>query len=90
MGEATKVEIQSAKVKQTSRFYREGTVLGGDISAGPVELITVVELESQATEQEVLRVIKLAEASCFAIQSMMLPVPVTIEARLNGFPLAMV
>ena len=89
MGEAAKVEFRSAKVNQTTRFYREGSMLGGDLNAGPIELITEVELESDAPEADIRRVVRLAEQTCFTLQSMIQPVPVRTEARLNGASLAL-
>jgi hypothetical protein len=83
----TKVHFTKATITQTTRFYREGSALAGTITGGPVELVAKVNIESDEPLEKIQRLVRLAEASCYAQQSMAQPMPVTTVATLNGAPI---
>ena len=83
----THVAYARARIRQTARFYREGSALAGTIAGGPAGLETHLDLESDEPPERVCRLVRMAEASCFALQSMIRHVEVTSAFTLNGAPL---
>jgi hypothetical protein len=58
--------------------------LAVDSSSAMEELRYVVAVESPAPREDVLRVVRRAEANCHAVQSLRHPVPVFPVLQLNG------
>ena len=88
LSEQTKLTFRKATVSQTTRFLRGGSVLKGDIYGAPGGIDTNIDVDSDEPPETVAHIVKMAEQSCFAIQSMMQNTPVTASATLNGQPLA--
>ena len=80
----TKTHFTKATITQTTKFYREGSALAGTLEGGPVGLVTTVNIESEEPVERVQRLVQLAEASCFAQQSLIRPMDVRTVAKLNG------
>ena len=87
LSEMTKIQYKKVQLKQITRFYREGSVLDGSVTGGPVGLETAIEVQSDEPAERIAHLVKLAERSCFALQSMVQNVEVTASATLNGAPL---
>ena len=83
----TKIRYEKARLRQTSRFYRDGSALAGTITGGPVGLETVIDVQSGEPPERVRRLADMAEASCFALQSLIQNVEVSSSFTLNGEPL---
>ena len=83
----TRTPYAKASVRQTTRFYREGSALAGTIAGGPVGLETGVDLESDEPPERIRRLVDMAEASCYAMQSLAQNVAITSTFTLNGAPL---
>lgn len=83
----TKIAYDKASLRQTARFYRDGSALAGTIVGGPVGLETEVDVQSGEPPERIRRLVDMAEASCFALQSLIQNVDVTASFTLNGAPL---
>ena len=88
LSEQLKLPYTQARVSQTTHFIRGGTVIENDIYGEPGELVTNIDVDSDEPADKVARIVKLAEQSCFAIQSMMRNTPVSASATLKGEALA--
>lgn len=84
LSEQTKLSYRKASVSQTTRFIRGGPVLAGDIYGEPGGIDTDIEVDSDEPANKVANVVRIAEQSCFAIQSMMKNTAVTASATLKG------
>ena len=83
----TKIGYRRVLIKQTARFFREGSVLAGTASAGPVDIVTEIDVQSDESDDRIRHLAKMAEKTCFAFQTMINPVPATTSVTLNGKPL---
>ena len=81
------IEYAKARVKQTARFYRDGSALAGTLTGGPVGLESNLDTESSEPPDKIQHLVKMAESSCFAMQSMIQNVETTTVITLNGNPL---
>jgi hypothetical protein len=88
LSEQTKLSYRKASVSQTTRFIRGGSVLAGDIYGEPGGIDTNIEVDSDEPANKVANVVRMAEQSCFAIQSMMKNTAVSASATLKGEALA--
>ena len=83
----THIGYTKARIQQVTRFYRDGSALAGTITGGPVGLETQVDVESGESPERVRRLVDMAEASCYALQSLVQNVKVTSTFTLNNEPL---
>ena len=83
----TKIAYAKASLRQTARFYRDGSALAGTIVGGPIGLETEVDVQSDEPPERIRRLVDMAESSCFALQSLIQNVSVTSSFTLNGAPL---
>ena len=88
LSEQTKTPYRKAKVSQTTRFIRGGSVLAGDIYGEPGGIVTNIDVDSDEPAEKIANLVRMAENSCFAIQSMMQNTEVAATATLNGEALA--
>jgi uncharacterized OsmC-like protein len=84
LSEQTKLSYRKAGVSQTTKFVRGGSILAGDIYGEPGGIVTNIDVDSDEPADKVANIVKLAEQSCFALQSMMQNTPVTASATLKG------
>jgi hypothetical protein len=87
LSEQTKLSYRKASVSQTTHFIRGGSILAGDIYGEPGEVVTNIDVDSDEPADKIANIVKLAEQSCFAIQSMMQNTPVRASATLKGVAL---
>ena len=83
----THIGYTKARIQQVTRFYRDGSALAGTITGGPVGLETQVDVESGESPERIRRLVDMAEASCYALQSLVQNVEVTSTFTLNDEPL---
>ncbi len=83
----THIGYTKARIQQVTRFYRDGSALAGTITGGPVGLETQVDVESGEPPERIRRLVDMAEASCYALQSLVQNVEVTSTFTLNDEPL---
>ena len=83
-----KVELKQVRVDQVMRFFRKGSILGGTIQSGSLGIEVQVDVESDAPQEQIARLVRVARESCFTHGAIAHPVPVETTVRLNGRPLA--
>jgi organic hydroperoxide reductase OsmC/OhrA len=86
-GHMLKVAIDGMRMKVTSRYRVDGSVLNDTIDASMVGAEVAVEIDSHESPERVTRVVRNAERGCFVMQALLRPVPVTTRVTLNGAPL---
>lgn len=64
-----------------------GSALAGTMRGGPIGLETRIEVESEEPPERIRQLVKMGEQTCFTLQSLLQPVPVTTSVLLNGRPL---
>ena len=79
-----KIPIGSAKVHVEMDYYLSGSVLAGTSNSGVTSVRSDFEVTSDASEDEILNVIRLAKRGCFAERLVETAVPVTSTLKLNG------
>ena len=87
LGEMLKIPFEKARISQKTHFYREGSALAGTITGGAAEVVTAIDVESGESAEQISHLVRMAEASCYTLQSLISPVQVTATATLNGQPL---
>lgn len=65
-------------------WYLEGSVLRGTVRAGASECRTRFVIDSSESEQDILRIIRLAKHGCFAEQMVQSSVPLISTYVVNG------
>lgn len=86
-GKITKLNVKSIRIKQVTRFFMRGSALAGTLRGGALGLESEIEVESDEPEEKIRHLIKMGEQTCFTLQSLVNPVPVTTTVQLNGRPL---
>jgi hypothetical protein len=82
-----KLHLKNVRVDQTTRFYRQGSVLGGTIKSGSLGVDVNVDVESDEPPERIAELVRLGRESCFTHGAIADPVTVTTNVRLNGQPL---
>ena len=65
-------------------FYLSGSVLAGTVNSGVTEVRSEFEVSSEADEEDIAYVIKLAKRGCFAERLVETAVPIKSTLKLNG------
>ena len=79
-----KISINSARVHVEMDYYLSGSVLAGTVNSGVTELRSEFEVSSDADEEDIAYVIKLAKRGCFAERLVETAVPIKSTLKLNG------
>ncbi len=82
--EMTKLNIKHVSLKQKIRFFMKGSALKGTLAGGGLGLQTDITVESDEPADKIREMVRIGEQSCFALQSLVQPVPVETTATLNG------
>jgi uncharacterized OsmC-like protein len=82
-----KLDIESMRLSQETRFAIEGSVVKGTLAGRGVEVVTSVAIESAESEETIAKLLEVGENSCFVLQSVVNAVPARMEATLNGSPI---
>ena len=83
-GEILKLKLDDVKVKISTRFHIEGSVLRGTIAGGPLDFDCSVHVDSSEPSEKIAHLIRVAENSCYVMQSLLQPVTVNSSMTLNG------
>ena len=86
-GKIAKLDIQSIRLKQVTRFFMKGSALQGTLRGGSLGLETHIVIESSEPPDQIRHLIRMGEQTCFTLQSLIHPVPVKTSVELNGEPL---
>ena len=79
-----KVAINEARVHVEMDYYLSGSVLAGTVNSGVTEVRSEFEVSSDAPEEDIAYVIRLAKRGCFAERLVETAVPIKSALRLNG------
>lgn len=79
-----KKTIDSAECTVEFDWYLQGSVLRGTVDAGASECRTHFVIDSPESEEDILRIIKLAKRGCFAEQMVQSSVPLISTYVING------
>ena len=79
-----KLPITKARVHVEMDYYLSGSVLTGTVTSGVTEVRSEFEVVSDAPEEEVAYVIRLAKQGCFAERLVETAVPIKSTLKLNG------
>lgn len=79
-----KIAINSARVHVEMDYYLAGSVLAGTVNSGVTEVRSEFEVSSDADEEDIAYVIRLAKRGCFAERLVETAVPIRSALKLNG------
>ena len=79
-----KLPITKARVHVEMDYYLSGSVLAGTVTSGVTEVRSEFEVISDAPEEDVAYVIRLAKQGCFAERLVETAVPIKSTLKLNG------
>ncbi len=79
-----KLAINEARVHVEMDYYLSGSVLAGTVNSGVTEVRSQFEVSSDAPEEEIANVIRLAKRGCFAERLVETAVPIKSTLKLNG------
>ena len=79
-----KTKITKARVFVTSKYKTEGSVLRETVKAVGLGFSSRLELESDEPPDKIAAVVRNAENGCYVLQSLLNPVPVERNVKLNG------
>ena len=79
-----KIAIGKARVHVEMDYYLSGSVLAGTVTSGVTEVRSEFEVSSDAPEEEVAYVVRLAKQGCFAERLVETAVPIKSTLTLNG------
>ena len=83
-GHMLKVTVTTMRMRVTSRYRVDGSVLNDSVHAQMLGADTTLELESPDPPDRIARVVRNAEHGCFVLQALLTPVPITTTTKLNG------
>ncbi len=83
-----KIELRNERVKVTGRFHEQGSVLRGDAEGFCDGFDVEIQLESDAPEQEIAELVRLARQMCFTEKALAGITPISVNPWLNGRPFA--
>ena len=78
------MEPRNVRIKVTAKYYREGSVLAGDARTACDSIKTELSLDIDEPPERAAQLVRLAEATCFTMAALRNPVPVALEASVNG------
>jgi hypothetical protein len=82
-----KLALENVRVDQTTRFYRQGSMLAGSIKSGSLGVEVTVDVDSDEPPERIAELVRVARQSCFTHGALVEPVTVETSLRLNGRPL---
>ena len=82
-----KLKLKNVRVDQTTRFYRDGSILAGTIKSGSLGVEVAIDVESDEPSERIAELIRVARESCFTHGAIAEPVRVETSLRLNRQPL---
>ena len=83
---ALHIEYRDVNIRVTGAFSREGSVIAGDAKAICDSIKTELSLNCDEPPELVAHLIRMAEATCFAIAALRNPSSLDLETTVNGAP----
>ena len=82
-----KIPVSATSCRVTTTWWNSGSVLRGDYATGLESLHTQLAVESDASSEDVARLVAMAERGCYVLSALDEPPTPTREVTLNGDPL---
>ena len=82
-----RIAIHDERIKVHAHFHEQGSVLRGEAEGFADGLEIDVSLESEAPEEQIRELVRLAHQMCFTEKALAGGLPITIQHTLNGVPL---
>jgi len=82
-----KLKINNERVTVTAHFHEEGSVLKGDAEGYCDSFDIEMSLESNESEDEIARLIRMSRKMCFTEKALTGSIPVNVSHNLNHRPL---
>ena len=80
------MEPKNVRIKVTSKFFRDGSVIAGTAKTECDSITTALSLESDEPPERVAHLIRMAEASCYTMAALRNVVPVELVSTVNNRP----
>ncbi len=81
---ALHIDYRNAQVRVTGSFSRHGSIIAGNATSVCDSLKTELQLDCDEPLERVTQLIKMAESTCFTINSLRNPTTVELESTVNG------
>lgn len=82
-----KIPVENVRVKVSAKYRRAGSILAGTATAGCDGVHLELRIDSEASPEQLQELVRVAEASCYTAGALREPVPIELEAIVNGEPL---
>jgi hypothetical protein len=83
-GQVLKLRLDDVRMSVTARFHIEGSILAETLASRPLDFDTRIEIDSPEARETLVRLLRLAEQSCYVMQSLLAPVRVHRSFVVNG------
>lgn len=80
------MEPKNVRIKVTSKFFRDGSVIAGTARTECDAITTELSLESDEPPDRIAHLIRMAEASCYTMAALRNVVPVALVSTVNSRP----
>ncbi|MFQ5541681.1 MAG: OsmC family protein [Candidatus Binatia bacterium] len=78
------LNIKKAKVTVKTNFWGGGSVMAETVHTSCTGVESRLEIESEEDPSKIAKLVRVAEAGCYVIQTLRNPTPVSLQASLNG------
>ena len=85
--EARNIELRDARMTVVPRFEQTGSIVADTSTSRLIDVETSLHLESDASPEEIARLVATAERMCFVLDAIREPHEVRSATSLNGEPL---
>ncbi len=81
------LNIKKAKVKVKTNFWGGGSVMAETVHTSCTGVETRLDIESEEDPSKIAKLVRIAEAGCYVIQTLKNPTSTSLQASLNGHDL---
>lgn len=85
--EARKIELRDVAMTVTPRFEQTGSITADTVASRLLDIETSLRIDSDASPEEIARLVATAERMCFLLDTIREPHEVRNVTSLNGEPL---
>ena len=82
-----KVPVDKVTMKGRWGMHTEGSALQGTLQTDPIGLDIEIQLDSDASDEDLARLIRVATRACYSTQAVRQAVPTQIQVEVKGVPL---
>ncbi len=78
------LNIKKARVTVKTSFWGGGSVMAETVHTSCTGVETRLDIESEEDPSRIAKLVRVAEAGCYVIQTLRNPTPTSLQASLNG------